>query len=56
MMILLLLTYCSEVRMEHYHPDPASCQSPKPLTRRYQLLYIYSEYLLTMDNKYARNM
>jgi hypothetical protein len=32
-----------------------SCQSTKTYNT-YQLLYIHSEYLLMMGNKYARNM
>jgi hypothetical protein len=33
-----------------FHPDPASSQY-----NTYQFLYIYSEYLLMMGNKHARN-
>jgi hypothetical protein len=52
--VYVLQLAAGRVRME-LHPELASCQSPNTCNT-YQLLYIYSEYLLMMGNKHARNM
>jgi hypothetical protein len=47
---------CWPVRMElQFNPDPVSSQSTLTYNT-YQLLYIYSKYLLMMGDKNARNM
>jgi hypothetical protein len=38
-----------------FYPNPANRQSTKK-HNTYQLLYIYTVYLLMMDYKYAQNM
>jgi hypothetical protein len=43
------------VRMEQLHPIPASSHSTETYNT-FQLLYVYSESLLMMANKPARNM
>jgi hypothetical protein len=51
----VFIVHHQEILTLYVHPDPASSQSTETYNT-YQLLYIYSKYLLMIGNKYARNM